>query len=328
MTWRSELDRHSLAGERVLVVGGRGFVGSHIVRALVAAGARPQLFGPPMAEDRLSDIAGSFDEHQGSIESREALRDAFQASEAQTVVSCAAHGVGRLGLMRSGEAEADAALAINVMGFNKLLDAAREANVRRVVWASSTVVYGPSELYPAQPVEEQAPSAPTTFYGLTKVMSEVVAAYHARRHGLSVVGLRLPLILGPGLWYEGAAAVLVRLFEAARTGIPYRLAFHDEPIDLMHVSDVASAVLSVLCHEGALEPVYNLEGFKARASELIQELRRHRPAIQVEQETTAPPILFPLVSGASLRRDVGFSAGYDLPAFVQAMLMEEPRDDR
>jgi UDP-glucose 4-epimerase len=278
-----------------------------------------------MSDDRLSDLAGSFDEYEGSIDSREALRDVLRACEARMVVSCAAHGVGRLGLMRSGEAEADAAMAVNVMGLNKLLDSAREASVRRTVWMSSTVVYGPSELYPSQPVGEDDLPAPKTFYGLTKVLAEEVARYHVRRHRVGAVGLRLPLIMGPGLWYEGAAAALASMFDAARTGTPHQMSFHDEPIDLMHVNDVAAAVLTVLRHDGPLSPIYNLEGFKARPSDLVAELRRLRPGIRFEIERTSPPVLFPLVSGARLRSDVGFSARHDLPTFTRSML--EARSD-
>ena len=322
MTLHSEAPPQSLVGERVLVIGGRGFVGSHIVRALAAAGARPQLFGPPMAEDRLADIAGAFDEYEGSIDSRDSLRDVLCASEARTIVSCAAHGVGRLGLMKSGEAHADTAMGINVMGLHKLLDSAREVNVRRVVWTSSTVVYGPSEIYASQPVDEQAPPAPTTFYGLTKTLAEEVAAYYVRRHGMSVVGLRLPLILGPGLWYAGAAAALAELFEAAKVGAPYRLSFHDEKLDLMHVSDVGAAVLSVLRHAGKLDSIYNLAAFKARSSELIAEVKRQRPHTRIEVEMIPPSALFPLISGASLCNDVGFQAPHDLQAFTKAMLAQ------
>lgn len=316
-------DSQSLAGERVLVIGGRGFVGSHVVRALVAAGARPHLFGPAMAEDRLADLAGAYDESEGSIASRDALAAALRVSGASTLVSCAAHGVGRLGLMRSGEAEADAAFAVNVMGLNNVLEAAREAKLRRVVWTSSTVVYGSSDLYAGRLVDEDAPCAPMTFYGLTKVMAEEAAAFHARRHGLAVTGLRLPLVLGAGLWYDGAAAALAKLFAAARSANAYRFSFHDETLDLMHVSDVASAILSALAHDGALAPVYNLEGFKARASDLVREVRRQRPDAAIEQDIVAPALLFPLISGARLRADLNYSTCCDLPAFVAAMLGED-----
>lgn len=302
------------------MVGGRGFVGSHVVRALVTAGALPQLFGPAMAQDRLADLAGRFDEHEGSLESRDRLREVFAASNARLAVSCAAHGAGRLGLMRSGEAEAEAALAVNVLGHRNLLGAAREADVERVVWTSSTVVYGPSALYPTQPVDEAAPTAPVTFYGLTKTLAEAVAAYHVRRHGQSVVGLRLPLVLGPGLWYEGVAAGLMGLFDAAKSSAPARLAFHDHPLDLIHVGDVAEALVDVLRHEGPLEAVYNLEGFRARASEIVADIASVRPGARIALDVTEPAALFPLISGARLQADLGFTARRDRRSFVAAML--------
>jgi nucleoside-diphosphate-sugar epimerase len=303
-----------------MVVGGRGFVGSHVVRALADGGIRPVLFGPPMVEDRLSDIAARHDEIAGSIEDRERLEAALKEVRPAAVVSCAAHGAGRLGLMRSGEAEPEAAMAVNVVGLDKLLDAARGASVGRVVWTSSTVVYGPASAYPREPVNEDDAPAPTTFYGLTKVLAEEVARYHGRRYGLDVVGLRLPLILGPGLWYRGVASALADLLDAARQGRPARIAFHDAPIDLMHAADAAEAVLTVLRHPGSLGPIYNLEGFRTRLTELVREVGRVRPGARIEVEPSAPAVLFPLIDGSRFRVATGFAARHDLARLVRTML--------
>jgi nucleoside-diphosphate-sugar epimerase len=305
-----------------MVVGGRGFVGSHVVRALVKAGARPVLFGPPMAEDRLSGITGRYDEIAGSIEDRERLEAALKEARPSAVVSCAAHGAGRLGLMLSGEAEPDAAMAVNVLGFGKLLDAARGAGVGRVVWTSSTAVYGPASAYAREPVNEDDPPAPATFYGLTKLLAEEVARYHARRYGLDIVGLRLPLILGPGLWYRGVASALADLFGSARRGAPARIAFHDAPVDLMHVADAADAVVTALAHPGPLAPIYNLEGFTARLTDLIGEIGRLRLGARIGIEPSTPAMLFPLIDGSRFRLATGFAARHDLARFVHAMLEE------
>ena len=310
----------SAPGKAVLVAGGRGFVGSHVTRALLNAGYEPVLFGPAMAEDRLSDIRDRIGEISGSVEDRDALAEAFRQVRPAFVVSCIAHGVGTIGLMRSGEAEGDAALAVNVAGFGKLLDAAREAGVRRVVWTSSTVVYGPASLYGDRKVDEADRLAPTTFYGLTKELAESVAAYHARRHGLDVVGLRLPLILGPGLWYQGAASALAQMFEAARAGRDARVSFHDAPIDLMHAADVAEAVLTALNHQIALDLVYNLKAVEVGMPGLIVEIERRKPGVRILLDRIEPPLLFPLVSGARFKAATGFTAKHDLSGLVQAHL--------
>src|SRR5690606_35967076 len=99
------------------------------------------------------------------------------------VITTAAHGAGRQGLMRSGEAEGDHALAVNVGGLRNVFEAARQAGVSRVIWTSSTVVYGPASLYGAARVTENDECRPVTFYGLTKLLGEQVAQFHRDRHG-------------------------------------------------------------------------------------------------------------------------------------------------
>jgi UDP-glucose 4-epimerase len=306
-------------GAGVLVVGGRGFVGSHVVRTLVARGYRVHVLGPAMDCDLLADMGDAIDETVGGLEDRELLRDLLARFKPAAVVSCAAFGAGREGLMRSGERDADRAFAINVDGFRRLIETMAEAGIGRLVWTSSTVVYGPARDYTEPRVDETSPKRPGTVYGLTKHLAEEVANFARRRYGLEVIGLRLPLVLGPGLWYQGAAAALAELLRAAGSRGVHRIAFHDRPIDVMHVRDVASACLATLQHAGPLASVYNINGFTASAADLVAEVRARSPDLIVTFERTGPGDLFPLVSDARFRRDLGFVPAFDLAALVADM---------
>lgn len=307
----------------ILLLGGRGFVGAHVTEALISSGRRVHLFGPAMEVDLLSELSGRFEETLGSITDRSALNRVLKESGAREIVSMAAFSAGRAGLMRSGELGSDTALAVNFDGFRTLCEEALDAGVVRIVWTSSTVVYGGAADYPDGPVDEDAPSKPQTFYGLTKQLAEAAASYYARRSGVSITGLRLPLVLGPKLWYSGAAAAVLQAAKAASCSQPHKIVFHDDPMDLMHVQDTARAIVSCLNHRGALAEVYNINGFRARMSEILAGLRLRMPGWDATHELVAATQDFPAVSDARFRTDVGFAPRLDLEAVLDGLLQEE-----
>jgi nucleoside-diphosphate-sugar epimerase len=256
----------------------------------------------------------------GSIEDRGAVAAVFERYRPRYVVSCVAHGAGRLGLMRTGEADLSRSIAVNVNGFSTLLDEAAQAGVARVVWTSSTVVYGPASAYGPAPVTEDDPTGPITGYGLTKELAERVAAYHSRRGALEVVGLRLPLVLGPGLWYEGVASAIAKVFSLVARDEPASLVFHDRPLDLMAVSDVAEAVVTALTHRAPLHDIYNLAGFTASVPDLLAGIAEIRPSARIAYERSQPAVLFPLVDGRRFFADTGFQPARDLGGLVRSLL--------
>ena len=314
------MSEHGSAGATILVVGGRGFVGSHIVRALIVRGYRVHVFGPHMAMDLLRDVRPHLSETIGSVEDTAALDAVMTASRPSAIVTCAAYGAGNAGLMRSGESDADRAFAVNVDGFRHLIDVAARHAVRRIVWTSSTVVYGPADAYSDTRVDERSAKAPRTVYGLTKHLAEELAIFLAVRHELDIVGLRLPLVLGPGLWYQGAAAALIALLRAARNGEAHTIAFHDLAMDLMHVADTARAVVAALEAATVALPLYNINGFTASASDLVRTIAAQRPGPRITHEVQPPAMQFPLISDAAFRHAFAFAPDYDLIGFVADML--------
>ena len=102
------------------------------------------------------------------------------------------------------------------------MDRALRHRVRRIVWGSSVMVYGPPHAYPNGTVAEDAEPMPRTFYGATKLTLEWTARAF-RVQGLETVGLRFTTVFGPGRERPGAAPFGVTLFESAAARRSIRL---------------------------------------------------------------------------------------------------------
>lgn len=188
--------------ERLLIIGGGGFVGSRVLRAAVARGIACASFGPAGC-DLAADLAIA--RFTGDAEESGALAAALAAFRPDAVIWAAGYNPTGDGLARTAEADMARAVAVNAGAFAATLAACAASGVARVVQCGSTVIYGPASDYPATRVDEAAPPAPRTAYGLTKLMAEQAAQWAVDALGLDVVTLRLPLVFGPGRWYAGAA---------------------------------------------------------------------------------------------------------------------------
>ncbi len=282
----------------LLVVGAGGFVGAACTRALLAEGhavfalepARPQAVphGATLLPGGITDAAA-----------------AMATARPDCVLNFAAFSTGAVGLARSGEAAPERALEVNALGFHALLQAAHQAGVRRVLWSSSTVAIGPAT-HGAREAEDVA-CAPTNSYGLSKLLAEQVAAFFRRVHGMDITGIRLPLIFGPGLWYEGAAAAVKRL----AVGQPAAVSAPDQPFDAADVRDVARLFALLVARPG-LAPLYHLAGHTTTWREIA--------TLCDTQLLPAPSgTTWPLVSQARLEQDTGFTCAHDLRATLRAL---------
>lgn len=204
---------------RWLVTGAAGFIGSHLAEALLALGQEVTALDDLSTGHRENldlalsragaEAAGRFRFIQGSITDPELCAKAVKG--AGFVLHLAA-----LASVPDSVARPVEYSRVNVEGFLNVLEAARAEGVRRVVYSSSSAVYGDA---PGLPKGEGDPVRCLSPYALTKSVNEVYAALWTRLYGLDCVGLRYFNVFGPRQDPNGAyAAVIPRWMRAVRSG--------------------------------------------------------------------------------------------------------------
>ncbi|MEV7420216.1 NAD-dependent epimerase/dehydratase family protein [Streptomyces sp. NPDC089919] len=260
---------------RVLVTGGAGFIGSHVVTALTAAGHEPVVLDAllPAAHPAVPALpAAEF--VRGDVRDAEAVRGALRG------VDAVCHQAAMVGLGKDFS-DAAAYVSCNDHGTAVLLAAMAEAGVRRLVQAGSMVVYGEgryacpahgvvrpgpraaadlaagrfeprcpqcgAELVPGL-VAEDAPADPRNVYAVTKLAQEHLAACWARSTGGRAVSLRYHNVYGPGMPRDTPYAGVASFFRSALARGEAPRVFEDggQRRDFVHVRDVARANTAAL----------------------------------------------------------------------------------
>lgn len=244
-----------LEGASVLVTGGAGFIGSHLVDALLERDARVRVLDD-FSSGRLENLASALPRVEileGDIRDFDACRRACEG------VEIVFHEAARGSVPRS-MADPAATLAVNILGTANVFDGCRDAGVRRVVYASSSSVYGDSARLPKVEGEEGEPLSP---YALSKSVNEETARVFARCYGMELVGLRYFNVYGPRQDPEGPyAAVIPRFFAAVTSGRP-PVIFGDgrQSRDFTFVGDAVRAnLLAADAPPEACGTAYNVAG--------------------------------------------------------------------
>lgn len=220
---------------KALVTGGAGFIGGHLVSALLARGDHVTVLDN-LSRNVRAQPSGT--EHlrfvHGDIRDRACVAD---AAEGMDVIFHLAAQSSVLGAVT----DLDYSFSTNVIGTYNVLCAARDAGVLRVIFTSSREVYGEP---PTLPVREDAPLTPKNAYGASKVAGEMYCREFERMDGLEVGVLRLANVYGPG----DRDRVVPLWLESARLGQDLRLYGGDQILDLVSIETVVAA----LCRAGSL----------------------------------------------------------------------------
>lgn len=246
----------------VLVTGGAGFIGSHLVDALVARGERVVVLDN-MHRGQADFIAphlasGDVTLMQGDIRSDDDVAAAM--SGARVVYHLAAQS-NVLGAMQDGSYS----FTTNVIGTHNVLRAAVEGGVERVVFASSREVYGDAERVPVRETDAIAPKNP---YGASKVAGEAYCRAMRYSQGLDVAILRFANVYGP----RDTNRVIPRWLDRAFDGRPLSVYGGKQVLDFIHIDIAVRALLHAGDH-GLDEPVNVGSGIGTNILDLAERIR-------------------------------------------------------
>jgi UDP-glucose 4-epimerase len=250
--------------QRALVTGGAGFIGSHVVDTLIQNGHEVHVLDD-LSTGRRENVHSKATLHVADIRDPEAA-----ALVSQTRAEILVHHAAQIDVRRS---VADPAfdVEVNILGLINLLEAARVAHVRQVIFASTGgAIYGEQDTFPA---DEGHPTRPVSPYGAAKLAGEQYLFYYHCQHGLDVTCLRYANVYGPRQNPHGEAGVVaIFLNRLLGNEAPKIHGDGGQTRDYVFVGDVAEVNRQVIGLEGFR--VYNVgTGVETDVTELYAMLR-------------------------------------------------------
>ena len=285
---------------KVLVTGGAGFIGSHVVDHALAAG-HEVLVLDDLSSGRRDNLDTRAQLHVLDVRSREAA-ELIESERPDAIFHLAA----QMDVRRScADPRFDA--DVNIAGFINLLEAAVRSGVRRVVFSSTGgAIYGEQDCFPA---DETHPTRPCSPYGVSKAASELYLGYYRAQYGLSYAALRYANVYGPRQNPHGEAGVVAIFCDRLLSGRECVI-YGDggQTRDFVFVGDVARANLLALTSDyvGALNigtgvetDVNTLQAALAKAAG-VNSPARHEPPKPGEQRRS-------VITPARARQILGFT---------------------
>ena len=237
---------------RYLVTGGAGFIGSHIAETLLECGEAVRIFDNLATgkQTNLAALKGHVQIIQGDLRDFDAVKAATQGVEV-------VFHQGALASVPRSIADPIASLETNVNGTQNVLLAARDADVRRVIYASSSSVYGNT---PTLPKHEAMPTQPMSPYAVQKLTGELLCRVFTQIYGLETVALRYFNVFGPRQDPSSQYAAVIPRFLTALIQRRRPIVFGDgeQTRDFTYIANVVQANLLAATSPNASGHVMNV----------------------------------------------------------------------
>jgi nucleoside-diphosphate-sugar epimerase len=293
-----------------LVTGGAGFIGSHIASALAAAGARVRIIDDLSTGylENVQEVAGDVDFVHASVADERSLRAALED------VELVFHEAAIPSVPRSVENPRQTHIASVESTFSLLL-AAREKNVRRIVYAASSSAYGDQPTLPK--VESMLPE-PLSPYAVAKLVGEHYCQVFTRVYGLETVSLRYFNVFGPRQDPSSQYSGVISRFISALLGGEKPVIYGDgeQSRDFTYIDDVVDANLKAAESALGVGQVINIaNGERITLNELLAELKSltgKSDVVADYREPRAGDVKHSLADISRARKLLGFEPRGDL----------------
>jgi nucleoside-diphosphate-sugar epimerase len=306
----------------VFITGATGFIGAALVSRFAAHGQEVLAcdFRPPA--DSVAKSWGKNVQFAAlDVRDRAAVKTAVERSgESGPIIHLA-------GILTAGcDLDPGAAMAVNLMGFQHVVEAALAVGKNRVVLASTIGVYG-RDL--PQPIEETMRTEPDGWYGYTKLSAELMGLLCQRRNGLDFRAARLAAVTGPGRAAASGSASLFTSFiaEKAALGEPYEIEVtEDTAYPVVYIKDAVEALFALATVHKAPSRIYNASSGRVIVSEMVSYVKSKIPGARF---TIKPnPVVMAVVSGYkdwhigcdAIKRDIGWEPAYGVKAMIDDII--------
>jgi len=304
---------------KVLVTGGAGFIGSHVVSRLVSQPGTEvvviddfnNFYDPAIKRENVCQLGDNITLVEGDIRDGRTVDDLFSRAGFDTVIHLAA----RAGVRPSIE---DPALYVstNVNGTLNLLDAAARSGVEKFIFASSSSVYGVNKKVPFS--EDDRIARTISPYAATKLAGEELCSNYAQHFGLKIVGLRFFTVYGPGQRPDLAISKFVSLIENGQPIDKYGDGSSGR--DYTYIDDIVDGVMSALRYAGSDFEIFNLGGSQSiTLNKLIETVETALGKTAVINRMSDQPGDVPLTSAdvSKAQRLLGYEPKVDIEEGVR-----------
>ncbi len=299
--------------KRILITGGAGFIGSHLVDTYLSAGYIVGILDNLSTGNKKNIANKPIEFFEADIRNMEAIQPVFE----QFRPSIVSHHAAQVSVRQSIDNPALDA-AINVTGLVNVLQLCRDFGVKHFLFASSGgAIYGESPNH--QPNTEETEKKPLSPYGLSKWLGEQYVEYFKDQYGLNRTIFRYTNVFGPRQDPAGEAGVITMFLERFAKAEPVVIYGDGKQVrDFIYVSDVVAANLKAT--ETRQQGVYNVSSGKVTSvNELYESLAKAwhegagNPAPEAEHADTRPgEVLWSEVSTDKVRHDLAWQPEIDL----------------